>query len=569
MILNPIGLIRGFEIKNITASFFLLVSTVLSGCANASLEAELEFIGNPSERVPLAAALKVRTKSDVSILLEVSDGTNQWSHALSANGGEEETMVPIVGMRANRDHTIKVTLKDSSGAVRSETYSHRTPPLPENPLEFPPIRVVESKPAEMEPGITFLSVRRRAPRRAHQMTSQQKDFSVNWGMLVALDSAGEVVWYYKSDSRTSGIARLANGNILMHRADSATTEIDMLGNVVRQLYAEGRPFPPPTEDNAVPIKGMQTLHHQPHEMPNGNFLAFSANGHLIKDYPTSETDPDAPTADQMVMADTVVELTPEGEIVWAWDTMDYLDPYRIGYDTFWSYWWVRGFDQHRDWTHANGLSYDESDNSVLVSLRNQSAILKIDKASGDIRWILGRHDNWPEHLQSKLLTPVGDLMWPGYQHNPRMTDDGTVILFDNRAHGGTLPFEEVPPLQTMFSRAVEFSVDEAAMTVTQTWTTGDEQGEDPCFSYAMSDAWRLPKTENHLVIFAFCTPLREGVTQDVMDQTKQSVDELSYGGRMVEYAGEKVVFRVEIKDEYDLLQWEMYGGFRSANMYQK
>ena len=85
----------------------------------------------------------------------------------------------------------------------------------------------------------------------------------------------------------------------------------------------------------------------------------------------------------------------------------------------------------------------------------------------------------------------------------------------------------------------------------------------------MSDAWRLPKTENHLVIFAFCTPLREGVTQDVMDQTKQSVDELSYGGRMVEYAGEKVVFRVEIKDEYDLLQWEMYGGFRSANMYQK
>jgi len=319
----------------------------------------------------------------------------------------------------------------------------------------------------------------------------------------------------------------------------------------------------------IPIKGQQTLHHQPHEMPNGNLLAFSANGYLIEDYYTSDRDPDAPRADQMVMADTVVELTPEGDIAWSWNTIDVLDPFRIGYNTIDSYWWVRGFDQHMDWTHGNGLSYDPADNSILVSLRNQSAIVKVDRESKEIVWILGRHDGWPARLQDKLLTPVGDLMWPGYQHNPRMTSAGTVILFDNRAHGGARPFEEPLALEKSFSRGVEYKVNVQDMTVRQIWTTGDTQGDDPCFSNAMSDAWRLPVTDNHLVIYAFCLPLIEGISQDVMDETKRVVADLPYGGRIVEYAGNDIVFRAEIVDRFDLQQWEVYGGFKSPGIYHE
>ena len=110
-------------------------------------------------------------------------------------------------------------------------------------------------------------------------------------MLLALDARGDVIWYYNSDFRTAGIARLSNGNILMHRTDFSTVEIDLLGNVVRQFYAEERPFPPPGNPDAIPILGQQTLHHQPHEMPNGDFLAFSANGYLIEDYYSSDSDP--------------------------------------------------------------------------------------------------------------------------------------------------------------------------------------------------------------------------------------------------------------------------------------
>ena len=268
------------------------------------------------------------------------------------------------------------------------------------------------------------------------------------------------------------------------------------------------------------------------------------------------------------MADSVVIFTPEGEQIWSWDTMDYLDPYRIGYDTFWSYWWTRGFPGHVDWSHGNGLSYNAADDSILVSLRNMSAILKIDRKTKEIVWILGRHDGWKGELKDKLLTPIGDLMWPGYQHNPRHTPKGSVILFDNRAHAGRMPFEERPPYPDNFSRAVEFEVDDEAMTVRQVWTTGDEQGDDPCFSYAMSDAWRLPITDNRLVISAFCSPLLPGLTQDIMDSTKRAGDDLPFGGRIVEYAGDEVVFRADVRDPDELLQWEVYGGFRSPGIYE-
>ena len=544
----------------------LVAAVCLSACSSGKVDLEAVFIPNPSGRVPLAASIEFRIDQTFSATLTVSDGVNELSHEFGDLSAGDHSL-PVLGMRPDREHSIKLETKTADGKQSVQTFTHTTPPLPANPREFPPINVRISEPDRMEPGITFLSVRRRAMGRPHWMTEKQYDFSTKWGMIVALDNAGDVIWFYQSDVRTSGIDRLKNGNLLMHRADSSSIEIDLLGNVVRQYYAEDRPFPPPDNPDAVAIKGLQTLHHQPHQLPNGDFLAFSANGYLIEDYPTSETDPHAALADQMVMADTVVVLTPEGEIVWSWNTMDYLDPYRIGYDTFWSYWWVRGFPEHLDWTHGNGLSHYEADDSFLVSLRNQSAILKIDRETKEIRWILGRHDDWSEELQNKLLTPVGDLMWPGYQHNPRMTHAGTVILFDNRAHGGARPFEEVAPLQTMFSRGVEYEVDEENMTVRQIWTTGDTQGDDPCFSYAMSDAWRLPQTDNRLVISAFCTPLVEGATQDIMDHTRRAADEFPYGGRVIEYAGDEVVFRIDIEDEHDMMQWEVYGGFRSGSLY--
>ena len=77
-------------------------------------------------------------------------------------------------------------------------------------------------------------------------------------------------------------------------------------------------------------------------MPNGNYLALTANAKEIENYYTSETDPDAPRANQKVVGDKIVEFTPEGEIVWDWNTFDHLDIWRFGYLLTEVYWHTRG-----------------------------------------------------------------------------------------------------------------------------------------------------------------------------------------------------------------------------------
>lgn len=546
------------------------LSLLLPSMASHAIDpADLRFVANPSGRVPLAASVEFSGAPSLEVQLTIDGGGS----TTTTVGGDEwrvsggDFRVPVVGLLPATDYDITVVVDQNGAELARRTFQHRTPEPPANPLAFPPIdvRIIESE--RMEPGFTFLSVRRRALGRSQWLTPAQLAFSTKWGMLIALDSAGRVVWWYESDARTAGIERLHNGNILMHRADFSAVEIDLLGFTRSQYYAENRPFPEPDNPDAIAIRGHQTLHHQPYQMPNGDFLSFTANAYPIEGYYTSDTDPAAPRKDQMVMADTVIQFSQTGEQVWTWNTMDYLDPFRIGYDTFWAYWWVRGFDQHVDWTHANGVSYDERDDSVLISLRNQSAILKIDRQTSEIKWILGRHDNWPERLKDKLLKPVGDLTWPAYQHNPRITHTGSVILFDNRAHGGALAFEDRPPVNKGFSRGVEFEVDEDAMTVRQVWASSDGTEDDPCYTNAMSDAWRLPQTDNYLVIHAFCLPRYEGMTEDSMDETRRAPGDFPYGGRILEFSGDDLILRIDVVDPNDLIQWEVYGGFRAPGLY--
>ena len=97
----------------------------------------------------------------------------------------------------------------------------------------------------------------------------------------------------------------------------------------------------------------------------------------------------------------------------------------------------------------------------------QYFVAKIDYDSGEIKWILGNHENWKEPWQKYLLTPVNfdtishpDQDWVYAQHMPRLTKDGNIIVYDNGTNrpGGS------------YTRAIEFKVDEENMTVEKTWT---------------------------------------------------------------------------------------------------
>lgn len=535
---------------------------VSAAISSSMLSQPPTLIANPSGNVPVAAVLRVELPGPVTSRVSIDDGERTWVLERQIKPSRESKLVdvPLLGMRPGRKHTITALFEDHERVSEQWKFHHQTPSLPLSQLEMPTVDLQVSMPVRMEPGVTFLTVRRRPLGQGGGFTPTQRAWFKDWGKVIAIDGRGEVVWWFETDKRVAGIAKTNEGTILVQRVTASTLEIDLMGNVLAEYYGE-RTIDKPTNPKAIKIAGGEVLHHQPHQMSTGNFLSFTAYATVFKDYPTSEIDPDAPRGDVPMVVDRLIEYERDGQVRWTWDILDHLQNQtgRFGYNTFWNFWNRRGHPKHADWSHGNGLSYDMATDSVLASFRNLSAVVSIDKSTSDINWLLGRHDGWSGEIRDKLLTPKGELLWPGYSHNPRVTSRGTVIMFDNRAHGGPrLAFEPRIPIWERFSRAVEFRVDPSSMTVEQIWTTGDRQNDDACYSNDMGDAHRLERTGNRLVIFAMCVSQKPALYQG-KDRTW---NDYPLHGRIIEYDGEEVVFKADIYDKDQLFSWEVYGGFR-------
>jgi hypothetical protein len=238
-------------------------------------------------------------------------------------------------------------------------------------------------------------------------------------------------------------------------------------------------------------------------LPNGNYIALSTEIRTLEDYYTSEYNENAPREQQQVMGDRVIEFSPDGEIVWEWRAFDHLDPYRIGYETFSGYWERRGFPGIIDWSHANAVVYDESDDAFLINFRYLSSIVKVSRESGDIVWIFGEPSGYSDELQAKLLSQENEFRWPWHQHSPLLTPEGTILLFDNGNYQSR-PFEPPAEIEDTYSRIAEYRINEADMTVEQVWTTGEP--DQRIVSFAMGDVDWLPETGNILAGFGFVLP---------------------------------------------------------------
>ncbi|HEY1013023.1 MAG TPA: arylsulfotransferase family protein, partial [Herpetosiphonaceae bacterium] len=121
-----------------------------------------------------------------------------------------------------------------------------------------------------------------------------------------------------------------------------------------------------------------------------------------------------------------------------------------------------------DYLHPNALEVD-SDGNWLVSNRNTSNIIKINRQSGAIIWRLGGKLN-----QFAFANDGGF----SYQHDIRRLANGNITLLDNgNAHA--------PP----HSRAVEYALDEVQLRATRVWQYPENTSE---YSPLMSNAQRLP-----------------------------------------------------------------------------
>lgn len=532
--------------------------------------AKQEFLSPPvlehgPERAPLVARLVVEAKGAESVKARIQQNGDTWTLTFPVGDGTHL----LLGFHPEGVAEVTVQIVGGGAATTwPEILHHEIKDIPASPLDMPPLQTHRSEPDRMAGRFTFLTVRRRARGRIPDMSPALRQWFTGWGMLVAVDNHGRMRWMRKLDTRAAGIERLANGNIFVHDTHSCSREIDIAGETIRAWYAAGRPQGEHEGGIAVDVR---TLHHQPHQMPNGNFLALSGHSRTATDWPASVHEPEKHKADREIVGDMVVEFTPEGEVVWSWDSFDHLDTHRIGYDALDAYWHVRGFPGAADWTHGNGVTYDERDDSVLVSFRLQDCILKIDRKSGEIVWILGDHQDWSPGMGKKLLKPVGrNFRWPWHQHNPRITSEGTIVLFDNAIYGAR-PGHERVPFHKSFSRAVEYRVDEKAMTVEQVWASALKDKDIAERTWAMGDAHRLEESDTALVIHSICMPHgRDDIGMDEDDRSLPYVAEMPSYARILEYNRKDIkdiVFDMTIKDETDLIQWEVFSGVRTDSLY--
>jgi hypothetical protein len=143
-------------------------------------------------------------------------------------------------------------------------------------------------------------------------------------------------------------------------------------------------------------------HHDARRLTNGNVVLL-----------TSERIPEALAArvkggiagtewHGSILADAVHEVTPQGKIIWSWHAYEHLDP---DVDV------ITPHDRREEWSHANTVN-ELADGNLIISLRNLSTVVIIDRVTGKIIWRLGR-----ETLS--------------HQHYPHELANGNILIFDN------------------------------------------------------------------------------------------------------------------------------------------
>lgn len=472
--------------------FGVAIAAIVFAClpARALTVNDVKFQPDPSGHAPLTGLLTFTTDVPATATIVIEGPRETTQHTFSEAAGTQHRLVAL-GMTPSTTYKIRAEVVDAQGnKAATQTFEMTTPPVP---ADFPPFTITTARPRRMEPGLSLIPFFRWPTG-----GEPQRDF----GLIIAVNPQGELVWYYRTDQTMNDPVVLFNGNIAYQSdRNGQMTEIDMLGNVMRRWHSTG--VPKDVQEGSIPVE-TDTFHHNFDVKPDGNFMILSTEVRDFEAYPANESSVPPPTAPSQVIGDVILEVEPGGKIVREFKLFDLIDPMRIGYDSLGTFFYAHVYKDvlkapAKDWSHTNSVFYDTTSDCAILSARHLDAVFKLDLNTGKIRWILGNHGGWNEADAKLLLKPVGEpFKWQYHQHAAKVTPHGTIMLFDNGNYRAR-PGEERMAPQDSYSRVVEYKIDEQAMTVEQVWTYGDEDGADRFYSPFICDVDWLPQTGNVLV----------------------------------------------------------------------
>jgi hypothetical protein len=470
-------------------------------------------------------------------------------------------LIGLAGLRPSTTYQVSAEATGADGATwpAGPPQRFRTGPLPS---DFPRMSATAT-PDRMAPGLTLFNlVPWRLPRGGRPITPVSLAEQPMLGYLAAVDEAGQVVWYYRSELPIEDVRPLPDGTILLNYDHAVARRIDVMGRTVGEWASRvatewmprdelGRPR---AGTGAIPVAA-DTMHHEVALSPAENLLFLSTELREIRD----EAGRCCPgRARHDVIGDVVVEADlATGAVVGEWHLLNALDPLRRpgtrlchgGVRSAPPAVFYQSVADPRDWSHANAVAVDERRNALLLSLRHLDSIVALryqaDAAgpAGELLWELGP--------AGTLTLAAGE--WAYHQHAVELQPDGSLLLYDNgfgRPGHSRRPGDPRP-----FSRAVLFALDDRPQgeppVVRQRWEHRLSHRGSPAFCRRLGDADRLPNG-NVLICHG-----------NLADQTGRT------HARLVEVVpahatGGDVVFDLLIEDER--LSWCVYRARRLTSL---
>jgi arylsulfate sulfotransferase len=431
----------------------LSVWAFATGCGGGSNQGSAVVGGVAPTQNPLVAQYTIASACAGQGMVEFGPDTSYgrsttWS---PLPGSYQRSSILVAGMRASTTYHMRAQVQCGGETLSGPDTTFTTGPLPN--IAFPTLSVTRPNPSQSSPenpGIEMITV------------------TVAGTPALFTDRDANPIWYYDVGQANYPFTfkLLPNGHMILSITrpnDSILREVDLAGNTIREMSI------------GILNEKLQSIGSDFATLGYHHDLVPLENGHLIVlvDCFKSFSDFEGNPGTTSVEGDAIVDLDPNWNPVWTWNSFDHLDVNRhlepVSSGTL-------------DWTHSNALVYSPADGNILVSMRHQSWVLKIDynngAGTGNIVWHLGYQGDFA--LTQGGVPTDDQTLWFSFQHFPvLLTQNGstsTLAIWDN---GDNRPLNTegelcISPLSGnaypwCYSRPTVFQVDESAMVANLVW----------------------------------------------------------------------------------------------------
>jgi len=490
-----------------------------SGSASLSIVAPGQVA---STNNPQVALYTIAPPADAMVSIQFGTDTNYglttWALASPAGGGP--TSIYVAGMLPNTLYHMRAIVQFGSATVDDSDHTFTTSALP----------------AGQSPTVTATTTAGTTPQSGVELLDFFSTAKTGQVSVAVTDLSGNVLWGFAPNLNAlygpNPVKMLPDGNFLMNFSgsnpdgvNSVLEEVDLGGNIIWQMSAADLNQALAAATCAGCNITVLGTHHDVAILPNGHLVVIAAED-------VSETGLTGEPSPTTVTGDVLIDLDQNRKPVWVWSSFDHLDLNRHPMS-------------FPDWTHTNSIVYSADDKDLIISMRHQHWVMKIDyndgQGTGNILWKLGYQGDFT------LMNGTAPQDWTYAQHDANVitsNSSGTfeMTMFDNGNNrvlnsGGTVCGAPNP---ACFSRVPIYQLDETAKTATLEWV----DDLSPVFSFFGGNAGLLANGNMEFDECGLTTPADNSAIYEVT-QTMPP----------------QVVWQMQIAGQY------AYRGFRMPSLY--